>query len=269
MPSRLAAHGGRAAHRTRRGGAAHRGRAAHQPLLGTGGPARERDRVAGGGVVRRRSVGRPRRRAEAPHRGPRRPGGPRQRPGHPQPGAQPCSWRSSACARSWSPRSRSSARGAPPGPPRPLGTGAWSRRSAAGRPSAPAGAPQATITESSGLGLCGSHGPAALAALRGGRLRSGLDGRCGGRRGSAARVSRAGRRRHRRDGGGRLGLGVRGLGIGARRATEVVGRGLARRGRPGRCSARRRLRPRPRWRSGRSAGCTSTAPPIAARRRRR
>ena len=39
-----------AAHRTRGGGAAHRGRAAHEPLLGTGRPARERDRLAGGGV---------------------------------------------------------------------------------------------------------------------------------------------------------------------------------------------------------------------------
>ena len=150
-----------------RGGAALRDRAAHEPLVGAGRPARERDRLAGGGVLRRRGLGDARRGGEAPHREPRRAG--RRAPALRTPAARPAtaSWRSSACARSSSPRSRSSARGGPPSPPPPRGTGAWSRRSDAARPSAPAGARQAGL---------GRH-PAQPAAGAPARADSGATGR--------------------------------------------------------------------------------------------
>ena len=133
-----------------------------------------------------------------------------------------------ACARSSSPRSRSSARGGPPSPPPPRGTGAWSRRSDAARRSAPAGARQATSTRAIGLGRFGRDRAAALAALRGGRRGRGR-GRRGGHVGPAARGPGAVVRDRRSDRGLRgLRLRVGGLraGVGAGRPAEVVRRGL-------------------------------------------
>ena len=72
-----------------RGRAAARDHAAHEPLVGSRWPACQRDRVAGGGHLRRRSLRFPQRGAESARHVPLRPGRARRGAGRPQPGAQP------------------------------------------------------------------------------------------------------------------------------------------------------------------------------------
>src|SRR5919106_549240 len=80
--------GGSAGHRARRGRPAVGDRAPREPVVRSGRPARERDRLAGGGRLRRGGVTVAQRRAEAARDGALRPGGAGDGSGHAQPGAQ-------------------------------------------------------------------------------------------------------------------------------------------------------------------------------------
>jgi len=75
-------------HARRRDSAA-RGGATREPLVRSRWPARQRDRVADRGQLRCSGIADAVRRAQASHRRPLRPGRPRNRPGRPQPDAQP------------------------------------------------------------------------------------------------------------------------------------------------------------------------------------